>query len=570
MAAGLLAVDDEAQTRYLCWRCGCCFRRRRTSGLRPLQPRAAVEPLDAASTLAATQNLLVPSTTHLSDGPQRRALSSQPRGKPSSTQVISPDAKAAATPSHAASENVTATQDHRLDGRVQQLSGRIGDAVTDLYDVMACLGFGTFGRVSAARDRTSGEEVALKVIPKCVNFPGLFEHLGGALIQKLLAFDHRNVVRYRSFAEDPIAVYVVMELFNGPDLFDFLASRAPLSGPETLEVSGQLLAALRYLHEVAGVVHCDVKPENFIFDTPALNTLKLIDFGSAYALSSPSQEASGTIGFCAPEVFAHGCSFASDVFSAGVIIFNCLTGDWPAPMHREVWQEAEDAEALGIYHTVVMEMAPAAVGHWLDEALPGRRWSPLRELLSLMLHGEPRRRPTAGWACSRLQAAILPKLSGGSHDASTPLLVALRGAEWAASANVDENSWRRYSSRRSDCMVLPRGRTKSSLSPTLSESEASVSGVHLVAPEVRGRMSPKVYNMPAAALRHHNGSFHGGSPIDSDISGVSPAASPTAEASEQATVAVAALAAAVAACGDLDELTSASLSRGSLRAQKSV
>lgn len=465
-----------------------------------------------------------------------------PRKQRGKGQAGRPDAKAAPLLPRWSSDGPRATAGRtRLAGSsddrriVRQLSGVCGDDVSDCYEVKACLGFGTFGQVCAARDLVSGDEVALKTIPKNSNFPGLFEHLGGGLICKLLELDHHNVVRYRGFAEDAVNAYVAMDLCRGPDLFDFLAARAPLDGRGTFEVARQVLAALGYLHDVAGVVHCDVKPENFIYESSSLKALKLVDFGSAFSARAPSKDASGTIGFCAPEVFSSGCTFASDVFSAGVIIFNCLTGDWPAPMRREVWQAADDAEALGIYRQVVTAMASCAVGRWLDEVLPGRRWISLRELLSSMLHGQPRRRPTAAAACTRLQAALLPKVRGGSADATTPLLAALRGADGAAGSDF-EGSRRQYSSRRSDCLGVSRDRSKSNLS--ITASEGSWPGAQVITPEKRGRMSPKVYSMPAEALLQ--GSLQG-SPAGSDCGMASPKRSDA-----QAAAAAAAVAAAMA------------------------
>lgn len=295
-------------------------------------------------------------------------------------------------------------------GKVLRLSETPGNSIRDVFEHGSLLGSGTFGSVFAARERSTGEEVALKVIPKSRQYPGLFEHLGAPLIRCMLAFQHENVVRYGLLAEDASMVYVAMELYTGQDLFDFFMQECPLSRGRTFSVSGQVLSALAYIHDM-GIVHCDIKPENFIFSTAVSETLKLIDFGSAMTQECAARDASGTLGFCAPEVFARGCSCASDVFSAGVIVFNALTGMWPEPMDQSCWQEADDSEALALYRQVLEQMAPDAVERWLEAALPGAGWSALRRLLGSMLHGHASCRPTAAEARELLLAAFAPSPS---------------------------------------------------------------------------------------------------------------------------------------------------------------
>lgn len=331
---------------------------------------------------------------------------------------------------------------------VVRLSGKSGDAIGDLFDMSdSALGSGTFGNVQAAYCRKSGQEMALKVITKCEEYPGFLEHLGAPLIRTLLQLRHENVVRYYHFIEDGFSAFVAMHRYTGPDLFDFFCSHAPLTRERTTSVVSQICAGLAYLHDVAGVVHCDVKPDNFIFATPALDTLTLIDFGSAYCFEQPSKDSAGSIGFCAPEVFSAGCSPASDVFSAGVIFFNCLTGDWPQPMKRSEWQEVDDDKALDIYIRLMAEMKPDAIPQWLRAALPGAGWTPLCELLGSMLQAEAGVRCSAAWARDQVAEALI--LPDGEREPSEQLIEALDNpAQETVGDESDKQSLRTQGTRR--------------------------------------------------------------------------------------------------------------------------
>uniref|UniRef100_A0A7S4RVI8 Protein kinase domain-containing protein n=1 Tax=Alexandrium monilatum TaxID=311494 RepID=A0A7S4RVI8_9DINO len=330
---------------------------------------------------------------------------------------------------------VTEPESPSPDAKVFQLSGSPGNSIQDIFEHGSLLGSGTFGCVFAATERATGEEAALKVIPKGRQYPGLFEDLGGPLIQCLLAFRHENVVRYRLLAEDASMVYVAMDRYSGCDLFDYFVENCPCSREKTLSTARQVLSALTYIHDVAGVVHCDVKPENFIFSTSVSQTLKLIDFGSAMTVDVASKDASGTLGFCAPEVFTNGCSCASDVFSAGIIIFNALTGQWPEPMDQSHWQEADESESLAAYRGTLERMAPDAVQRWLEAALPGTGWASLRGLLGGLLHGHASERPSAASACEQLPAAFAA--TAGWRDGK---LLPLAGADVATGSEGPRNA----------------------------------------------------------------------------------------------------------------------------------
>jgi hypothetical protein len=124
--------------------------------------------------------------------------------------------------------------------------------------------------------------------------------------------------------------FLVMELIDGPPLTQILA-RGPLEPVAVLDVVAQVASGLAVAH-AAGVVHRDIKPGNLLVDRNG--TIKITDFGVAYALGSAPLTRTGTLpgtpGYLAPErVSGHAAGPASDLYSLGIVAYECLTGSLP-------------------------------------------------------------------------------------------------------------------------------------------------------------------------------------------------------------------------------------------------
>lgn len=287
------------------------------------------------------------------------------------------------------------------DNLVPQLPGEPGEAAAMMYEVGATLGKGSSGRVCVALERGTGVMVAVKIVPKSSLQPGFLAKYGRGVVKTVLELRHDNVVRVRSLAEDTATMYLAMDLCRGPELFEVL-KRSPLPTPQAPRIIAQLLSAIGYLHG-RGLVHRDIKPENFMFVDKGLETLKLIDLGSvAFQTEERSREVVGSVGFCAPEVFRGGCSTASDIFSAGVIVALALTGVWPHCLRPEVWMPSSSGsstkQAIGSYRHAVLEMTPEEVRRWASKALPKHQAfkGPLAALLDPRPESRPEA-PTARW-----------------------------------------------------------------------------------------------------------------------------------------------------------------------------
>merc|ERR1719240_568731 len=121
-----------------------------------------------------------------------------------------------------------------------------------------------------------------------------------------------------------------MEHMSGGELFDRLVEKTVFPESEAASTIWQMLLAVNYLHH-EGVTHRDLKLENFLYDAPGSNFLKLIDFGfSKFWKNEKYKEALGTLTYVAPEVLkrSYDC-FACDLWSLGCITFILLFGYMP-------------------------------------------------------------------------------------------------------------------------------------------------------------------------------------------------------------------------------------------------
>jgi serine/threonine protein kinase len=154
---------------------------------------------------------------------------------------------------------------------------RSGALVADRFVVETLAGSGGMGRVYRARDRVTGERVALKVLVRDVgSHVARFEHE----VQALAELSHPHIVRYVAHglaeAGEP---YLAMEWLEGEDLAARLA-RGGLSVEDCLRLGSRLADALGAAH-ARGIVHRDLKPGNVFLVGCRLDQVKVIDFGIA-------------------------------------------------------------------------------------------------------------------------------------------------------------------------------------------------------------------------------------------------------------------------------------------------
>jgi calcium-dependent protein kinase len=203
----------------------------------------------------------------------------------------------------------------------------------------AVLGAGAYGVVRAAVDRRSGQQLAVKTIPKTLPRGADPRTLAGYLakihseVDTHFALGHSlNVVTFHGAYEDDKAVHIAMELCTGGTLWhspDLVGGR--FSEEAAARIMRSVLRTIAQCH-AKGVCFRDVKPENYLFQSAAPGApLKLSDFGLA-ARCRPGQiltERCGTLAYMAPEVVSQRYSLEADLWSAGVMAYQLLTGRLP-------------------------------------------------------------------------------------------------------------------------------------------------------------------------------------------------------------------------------------------------
>lgn len=283
------------------------------------------------------------------------------------------------------------------------LPARIGP-----YPIRGVIGSGSMGMVYLGHDPMIDRPVAVKTVHKSLlegvgsdsNFVERFK----IEAQAAGRLNHRGIVSVYQFGEDAGLAYIAMEYVPGYSLRQYIA-RAPRFGrDDVLCLMVQLLDALHYAH-MHGVIHRDIKPANLLVSDDG--RLKITDFGIARIESTQLTRVNtvvGSPGYMAPEQYTGGqIDRRVDVFAAGVVLYQLLTGHLPfsgtdeAVMYKIVYEDPEPitiaehdqdlmrysdvlAKALAkhpeqryasarVFRETLLELA----GHKVPEALPAER-----------------------------------------------------------------------------------------------------------------------------------------------------------------------------------------------------
>lgn len=255
--------------------------------------------------------------------------------------------------------------------------------VADDYDIdRKKLGEGSYGSVSKAKHKSSGQIRALKTISKKhVKNPERFKQ--EVAIMKMM--DHPNIVKLHESFEDHRNIYLVMELCSGGELFDRIIEAGHFTEKQAAILMQQIIRAIFYMHQNK-IAHRDLKPENFLFSTKeaidkSTNLLKIIDFGLSCKFESGKDltTKAGTPYYVAPEVLAGKYNEASDIWSCGVIMFVMLCG-YP-PFYGETDAEVLSKVRLGSFNF--------SSNDWANVSKDAK------DLIRRMLQKDPKHRATA-------------------------------------------------------------------------------------------------------------------------------------------------------------------------------
>ncbi len=214
----------------------------------------------------------------------------------------------------------------------------LGALLDGRYRIRGRIARGGMATVYHAVDERLERVVAVKVIKPThagnAEFLGKFDREAKTIAR----LTHPNVVAVYDTGDHEGLPYLVMEYVRGQTLRDVLARRGRLPLAEAVAVAESLLSAVAAAHR-AGLVHRDVKPENVLIGED--NTVKVADFGLAQAVEASTEDPDGqlmaTVAYVAPELVTDGrADPRSDVYSAGIVLFEMLTGRVPYTGERSV------------------------------------------------------------------------------------------------------------------------------------------------------------------------------------------------------------------------------------------
>jgi eukaryotic-like serine/threonine-protein kinase len=261
------------------------------------------------------------------------------------------------------------------------------------YLIRGVVGSGAMGMVYLAHDPAIDRLVAIKTIHRRLlessdDQPGVSARFR-VEAQAAGRLTHRNIVSVYQFGEEDDCAYIVMEYVAGRNLRDYIQAPRKLGVSQVLCLMVQLLDGLHYAHE-RGIVHRDIKPANLLVADDG--RLKITDFGIARTESSNLTRGSfviGSPGYIAPEQYTEGnVDRRADVFSAGVLLYQMLSGSTPfagtdeAIMYKIVYEPHKPLSA------VTRDAALEPFDAVLDRALakdPAQRYSSAMAMRTALL-----------------------------------------------------------------------------------------------------------------------------------------------------------------------------------------
>ncbi|MEY9774609.1 protein kinase [Arthrobacter sp. MW3 TE3886] len=287
------------------------------------------------------------------------------------------------------------------------------------FQLTTRIAIGGMGEVWKAKDLILGRIVAIKVLKEeYTGDPGFLQRFRAEARHTAL-LNHVGIANVFDYGEEEGSAYLVMELVPGQPLSSIIEHEQVLSPDRTLSMIAQTARALAVAH-AQGLVHRDIKPGNLLI-TPD-GRVKVTDFGIARLADqvplTQTGQVMGTAQYLAPEqATGQTATGASDIYSLGVIGYECLTG------HRPFSGESQIAIALA----QVNDAPPP-----LPDTLP----RPVRALLMSMLAKDPKNRPADAIKLSEAAEAIRNGDIAAAH-AAVPGMLLFEAATGPITAPVD-------------------------------------------------------------------------------------------------------------------------------------
>ncbi|MBO1901294.1 serine/threonine protein kinase [Leucobacter weissii] len=257
------------------------------------------------------------------------------------------------------------------------------------YELSSRIAVGGMGEVWRASDSIIGRTVAIKILKdEYMGDPGFLERFRAEARHAALV-NHEGIANVFDYGEEQGSAYIVMELVPGEPLSTIIEREGRLPADRVLGIVAQTATALQAAHD-AGLVHRDVKPGNLLI-TPE-GRVKITDFGIARIADqvplTATGQVMGTVQYLAPEqASGHTATPATDVYSLGVVAYECLAGKRPFTGESQV----------AIAMAQINDTPPA-----LPADIPG----PVQRLVLACLEKDPQDRPASAAKLAQAAAAL--------------------------------------------------------------------------------------------------------------------------------------------------------------------
>ena len=253
----------------------------------------------------------------------------------------------------------------------------IGKMLDDRYEILELIGSGGMANVYKARCHRLNRLVAIKILKSDLADNADFRRRFHDESQAVAQLSHANIVSVYDVSTNPDREYIVMELIDGITLKQYMERRGRMDWRESLHFITQIMRGLSHAHS-RGIIHRDIKPQNIMVLRDG--SVKVADFGIACLANQGqtlTQEALGSVHYISPEQ-ARGdrIDARSDIYSAGVLLYEMLTGRLPF--------EGDSAVSVAIQHLSSVPLAPRDI----DPSIP----EPLELICMKAMNSDPNKR----------------------------------------------------------------------------------------------------------------------------------------------------------------------------------